>query len=250
MKPYQHLPIQECLEPLLPIPPEALVLVQPHAYQKLGAPYGNASPFFVRRSILASLLVAQSHLQQRYPNWQILVFDAYRPVAVQQFMVDYTLAETARAQNLHLETLTLAQRQELLEQVYRIWAVPSYDPLTPPPHSTGAVVDVTLVDDGENEVFMGSPIDELSERSQPDYFAQIAADSELDPSERQLATRATFHRELLHEIMTKAGFQRHPGEWWHFCLGDQMWAWLTNQQNPLQPVTARYGRIQPREDGR
>jgi len=26
------------------------------------------------------------------------------------------------------------------------------------------------------------------------------------------------------------GFQR-PGEWWHFSIGDQMWAWF-NQQNP------------------
>lgn len=247
MKPYQYLPIQDCGEPLVAIPPDTLARVQPHAYQKLGAPYGNASPFCVRRSILVSLLDAQSYLQQRYPNWQILIFDAYRPVAVQQFMVDYTLAETARAQNLHLETLTLAQRQALLEQVYQIWAIPSHDPLRPPPHSTGAVVDVTLIDARGEEVFMGSPIDELSERSQPDYFAQIAANPKLESSERKMAARAAFHRQLLHEIMTKTGFQRHPGEWWHFCLGDQMWAWLTQQQNPRQPVTARYGRIEPDE---
>ncbi|MCZ0900835.1 D-alanyl-D-alanine dipeptidase, partial [Microcoleus sp. HI-ES] len=38
------------------------------------------------------------------------------------------------------------------------------------------------------------------------------------------------------------GFQQHPNEWWHFCLGDQMWAWLTNQNNSGSQLIARYGR--------
>ena len=43
--------------------------------------------------------------------------------------------------------------------------------------------------------------------------------------------------------MLKAGYQRNPREWWHFSVGDQMWAWLNNQSNPVNPVTARYGRL-------
>ena len=43
--------------------------------------------------------------------------------------------------------------------------------------------------------------------------------------------------------MRNSGFQRHPGEWWHFSLGDQMWAWLSNQTNLANPVIARYGRL-------
>ena len=43
--------------------------------------------------------------------------------------------------------------------------------------------------------------------------------------------------------MFAAGFQRHPNEWWHFSLGDQMWAWLSNQENPTHLVVARYGRV-------
>jgi D-alanyl-D-alanine dipeptidase len=41
--------------------------------------------------------------------------------------------------------------------------------------------------------------------------------------------------------MMEAGFRRNPGEWWHFSMGDQMWAWLWNQENLDQKVTARYG---------
>ncbi len=81
---------------------------------------------------------------------------------------------------------------------------------TPPPHSTGAAVDVTLVDDNKRVVDMGSPIDEMSERSLPDYFANNSVE----------AQQYHAHRQLLHNVMLKAGFQRNPREWWHFSLGE------------------------------
>ena len=30
--------------------------------------------------------------------------------------------------------------------------------------------------------------------------------------------------------MTEAGLAQHPQEWWHFCYGERMWAWLTGQE--------------------
>lgn len=250
MKPYQQLPIIDCGEPLVPIPLELFAIASPHAYQKLGAPYGSTSPYYLRQSVLAALLQAQSYLQQSHPDWQIQIFDAYRPVAVQQFMVDHTFAETVHTQGLALENLTPEQRQTIWQHVYQIWAIPSQDPATPPPHSTGAAVDVTLVDDQSQTVFMGSPIDEISPRSQPDYFALIAKNPQIELSERDQANLANYHRQLLQDVMISAEFRRHPTEWWHFSLGDQMWAWLMNQQAadhprlaPLGSRIAQYGRV-------
>lgn len=213
----------------------------PHPYACLGAPYAKASPFFLRQGVLNSLVQAQMALHQHHPNWQLLIFDAYRPVAVQQFMVDYTFAEIVKAQGISSATLTLEQKQQIWEQVYQLWAVPSTDPLTPPPHSTGGAVDLTLADATGQPIFMGSAIDELSERSQPDYFANIAVAPNTSASERAQAQLAHQHRQILEDAMISAGFQRHPGEWWHFCLGDQMWAWLCQQQGN-STVVARYGR--------
>lgn len=251
VKPYHQIPIYECREPLVPIPPKQFILQSPHPYRKLGAPYGDASPFYLRQGVLKQLLQAQAQLQQHRANWHLQIFDAYRPVAVQQFMVEHTLAETAKAQGLHPQRLTEVQRQAILAQVYQIWAVPNLDPATPPPHSTGAAVDVTLVNAAGEEVFMGSPIDELSARSHPDYFAAIALNPK-EQQERQAAFMANQHRQLLRDVMTSAGFQRHPIEWWHFSLGDQMWAWLTHLQNGQGATqkdsgiaaVARYGRVE------
>jgi len=234
MKPYQQIPIIDCGEPLVPIPLEIFAIEIPHAYQKLGAPYPHSkadSPYFLREGVLDSLIAAQTYLHQQHPESKIMIFDAYRPVEVQQFMVDYTFTELAKAQGYELP-VSEDKRQEILEQVYQFWAVPSLNPATPPPHSTGAALDVSLVDKNHQPIDMGSPIDEISPRSYPDYFANSSS------AEEQQYHR---HRELLRKAMFAAGFKQHLNEWWHFSLGDQMWAWLTNQEDNINPVIARYG---------
>ncbi|APB32502.1 D-alanyl-D-alanine dipeptidase [Gloeomargarita lithophora Alchichica-D10] len=217
LKPYRYHPIQEWGEPLVPIPGDQFTLTLPHPYAKLGAPYGNYSPFSLRQSVLIKLLQAQDYLQQIKPGWRLNIFDGYRPNTVQVFMVEYTYQELLKIQPEIAPT-------DLLAQVYQIWAVPSDEPATPPPHSTGAAVDLTLIDEYGQAVDMGSPIDECSPRSLPDYY----------PRESPYA----IHRNLLHQTMIHAGFVRHPEEWWHFSWGDQLWAWVTGAPN------AHYGRVE------
>jgi D-alanyl-D-alanine dipeptidase len=219
-KPYQSIPIAECGEPLVAIT-SSIITIDPHPYMSLGAPYGDRSPFFVRQGILERLQKSQAYLQTIRPNWQIAIFDAYRPIPVQQFMVDYSFAQLAERKGLEINSLSEDQKNSLSAEVMKFWAIPSHDPKTPPPHSTGAAIDVTLFDAQGLEVDLGSPIDEISDRSLPNYFANSSNEQEIE-----------FHcdRELLNEVMTHSGFQRHPNEWWHFSYGDQLWAWISNEK--------------------
>jgi zinc D-Ala-D-Ala dipeptidase len=225
MKPYQQVPIQDCGESLVPIPVHQFAAEQPHAYVRLGAPYGQHSPYYLRQGVLERLQQAQFFLQTNYPDWRIQIFDAYRPIAVQQFMVDYTLTQTISARGLDSTTLTPEQRQKILEEVYEFWAAPNLNPATPPPHSTGAAIDVTLVDGNGEAIDMGSAIDEMSPRSYPDHFQ----DSPAQPFHH--------HRQILKQAMTQADFRQHPREWWHYSYGDQLWVWLSGGSG-----AARYGR--------
>jgi zinc D-Ala-D-Ala dipeptidase len=234
MRPYHKVQIIESGEPLVEIPLELFAVESPHAYEKLGAPYGEHSPYYLRQSVIDGLITAQNYLQLIHPDWRIQIFDAYRPIAVQKFMVNYSFGEALRERGLIEAELSETRLQEVWEAVYQIWAKPSWDEKTPPPHSTGAAVDVTLVDDMGQIVNMGSPIDEMSKRSLPDYYA-----SSIQPEAQQYDA----YRLLLCNVMEKAGFQRNPREWWHFSLGDQMWAWLNNQANSGNSFTARYGRL-------
>ena len=234
MKSYQQIPILECNEPLVPIPLEQFAVELPHPYEKLGANYGERSPYYLRQGVLNALRKAQVQLQQHYPGWRLKIFDAYRPVEVQQFMVDYTFASAVQARGFNREELSREQRQDIWQQVYQLWAVPSDNPAAPPPHSTGAAIDITLVDAQGYTVDMGSEIDELSPRSHPNYYANST-----EKEEQQYHGR----RRLLNQVMHTVGFRRHPGEWWHFSLGDQMWAWQHNQENSANCFTAHYGRV-------
>ena len=228
LKPYQQIPIHECGENLIRIPKRDFAFVTPHPYQKLGAPYGNISPYWVRQSVLTALQQAQKKLETQSPGWKIQIFDAYRPLAVQQFMVDYTF-QALRQQSSDLSD------QEIAQRVTQFWAKPSPNPQTPPPHSTGAAVDITLVNSKGETVDLGGEIDEISARSYPNFYEDKAT-----------FTGQLYHqrRELLKNIMTTAGFQQHPAEWWHFSLGDQMWAWLKDQGSSQTETIAYYGRVE------
>ena len=222
------------------IPLEHFAVHHPHPYAVLGAPYGDRSPYCLRQGVVERLLIAQAALQQHCPGWRIQIFDAYRPLAVQQYMVDYTFEELVRSHQLTPNQLTAAQRQIFLAQVHQFWAVPNNNPLTPPPHSTGAAVDITLVDATGQAIDMGSPIDELSPRSYPDHYAPSSdrANTQQTPSSHAFHQ----HRQLLHTVMSAAEFHRHPTEWWHFSYGDQLWAWLKQQGERNGQIVAKYGR--------
>lgn len=234
VKPYQQIPIEECGETLVSIPLEKFSVVIPHPYLTLGAEYGERSPYCLREGVVKALLQAQLLLSQQYSQWKLKIYDAYRPVGVQQFMVDYTYNSLIKKHNLTEKQLSPLQRQDLWSKVYQLWAAPSLDPTTPPPHSTGGAIDLTIANETGTSLNMGGEIDELSERSHPNYYS----------SDRTLLHQQ-YHRrrQLLNDVMVKAGFCRHPGEWWHFSLGDQMWAWQHNQHQPDNPVTAKYGRV-------
>ena len=236
MKNYRSIPIAECHEPLVAIPVNSFVLTEPHPYAVLGAPYGEISPWMLRQGVLDALLRAQAELDRQRPGWRLKLFDAYRPVPVQAFMVWREFGIQAELAGMSLaawrnpDELRVAAPElyaALAAKVFEFWGVPSDDPRAPPPHSTGAAIDLTLLDASGNEVDMGCPIDETTARAYPDHYAAATVLPMRDYHE---------YRRLLHEAMTSAGFSRHVNEWWHFSLGDQMWAWARGES------AAIYGR--------
>lgn len=227
MKTYQSVPIAECHDPLVAIPETPFAFTQPHAYLALGAPYAGTSPWMLRQRVLDALLAAGDALNSLRAGWRLKLFDACRPVSVQSFMVwrEFRIQAELAGHSLaaHGNPADL-ERQDpdlyavLAARVFEFWGIPSDDPNTPPPHSTGAAIDLTLQDAAGLEVLMGCPIDETTERAYPDYYAAATT------------PRLRAHdenRRLLNAVMSAAGFSRHANEWWHFSTGDQMWAWTT-----------------------
>lgn len=235
MRPWSDIPIVECADPMVPLP-ELLLCLEPHPYQTLSAPYGpGATPFCLRKQVVQRLIQAQGQLQLRCPEWRLAVFDGWRPLAVQAFMVRHTLAEQCKQRGIDPLQSSI-DRDRVVEEVMRFWASPSEDPATPPPHSTGAAVDLTLAQIDGSVLTMGSAIDAIGDVSEPDHFLHQAERCS-DAGLRQDYLLWHRRRRSLREAMESAGFVQHPNEWWHFSWGDQLWAWRSG--NP----SACYGRV-------
>ena len=230
LRPWNGIPIHDQGEPLVPL--VDLVRLEPHPYQSLGAPYGDqACPFRLRRGVLERLARAQEGLQRRQSPYQLAIFDAWRPVAVQAFMVNHATRQECEARGLDPDG-SGPQWEAVAQEVARFWAPPSLHPASPPPHSTGAAVDLTLADGDGQPLDMGGAIDAIGPVSEPDHYAPAASQ---DPD----SEAALFHgrRLLLAAVMQEVGFVQHPNEWWHFSYGDQLWAWRQGLER------AHYGRI-------
>ena len=181
------------------------ISLEPHPYAVLGAPYpAGTSPFQLRQAVLLRLLKAQTLLPCR-----LLIFDAWRPIAVQKYMVEWSLAQPSADP----------------AAVDALWAPPSSDPLTPPPHSTGSAVDLCLAGPDAEPLEMGGPIDSTGAIAEPNHFCFAVAGTK----EYQWHS----NRQLLARAMARVGFCQHPHEWWHFSYGDQMWAWHCGKPRAL-----------------
>ena len=238
---YGRIPIRDNGEALREIPPR-LPRLMPHPYLLAGAPYAGGSPWRLRTGVIAALERAQADLEQRFPGWQIAIFDAWRPLEVQAYMVWRQFQQEAEQQgekallavNACNTPAELLRRdpilyEKLAECVYRFWGIANPDPLHPPPHSTGAALDCTLLDEAGAAVPMGGPIDDFSDRADPEYFASAPAAS--------AGAQAHQNRLCLRDVLAVQGFVQHPGEWWHFSLGDQLWAWRRGAPHAI------YGRV-------
>lgn len=92
---------------------------------------------------------------------------------------------------------------------------------SPPAHSTGGAIDVTLCDPETGAPRdVGGEFDELTARSRPGFY-----DDATDAAGQRYATL----RRQLDEAMSQAGFVRVPAEWWHFEYGTALWSGTTGQ---------------------
>ena len=220
MREWNKIKINDCNEELSPIP-NTIHCIEPHFYLSLGAPYGDkANPWFLRSGVIDRLVFANYYLRRIDQSLSLGIFDAWRPVSVQSFMVDHTINEQCLLRGISRDDEQNTYKvKKIIEEVNIYWASPILDPALPPPHSTGGAVDLTLLDSNRNQLNMGGDIDCIGPVSDPNYFAE---------SKNHTNQLFNSRRLLLLKVMSNAGFVQHPKEWWHFSFGDQLWAWTMN----------------------
>jgi D-alanyl-D-alanine dipeptidase len=204
-------------EKMVPLP-KTILRFTPHPYQNVGATYNFYTPFYVREGVLKRLLQAQKLLSQKENGYHLKIFDAYRPLSVQVYMIEYDKNEQAlKRYKKRFIDLEVEEQRYIEKKVNSFWSPIADDVvLNPPPHSTGGAVDLSICDSEGIALAMGTEIDALVEESSARYFDNTN-------------TIYEKNRALLQEVMLEVGFTQLPTEWWHFSYGDQLWA-VDNKQ--------------------
>ena len=224
MKPWHNIPIIDNKEKLI-VFPNSFRFVKPHPYIRLGAPYRNLKKLWsLRETVLSKLIKANEYLKSLNNQYNLIIYDSWRPIEIQEYLFYLAMKEEFRKLGLSLTKYEINNHPEIIKKVEKFWAYPSLDSTCPPPHSTGAAVDLSLSDRSGGLVFMGSAIDQMDKISYPNHFENINTKESILWHQR---------RTLLKDIMTKFGFAQHPNEWWHFSYGDQLWAWKTKKSSAI-----------------
>ena len=131
-----------------------------------------------------AVVKANALLAKYHPGWRICIYDATRPMSVQQKMWD------------------------------KVKGTPQQNYVSNPKnggglHNYGLAVDVSIVDEKGDSIDMGTKVDALTSTSHIDKEEELVAQG-------KITQEAMENRRLLRKVMQEAGFKPLRTEWWHF----------------------------------
>ena len=148
--------------------------------------YNRLKKAFLQKDIAERLVKCQGYLSKLYPDFHLLIYDAVRPLSVQQKMWDA------------LDTISLSERTKFVS-----------NPVNGSIHNYGAAVDLTICDSNGIPLDMGAGYDDIRQIAYPRLEQQF-----LDSGE--LTSEQVENRKLLRKVMASQRFSNIATEWWHF----------------------------------
>ena len=149
--------------------------------------YTDLREAYLHPKAAAALAKAQQALKKLRPELSLKVYDATRPMSVQQKMWN-VVAGTKKA--IYVSNPRNGGGM----------------------HNYGLAVDITLCQAATGDTLdMGTQVDFLGS------YAHIDTEADL-VSRHIISSEAKKNRELLRKVMTEAGFKPLRTEWWHFNL--------------------------------
>lgn len=146
--------------------------------------YGDLREAYLHPKAAKALAKAQRRLKQLHPGLSLKVYDAARPMSIQQKMWD------------------------------KVKNTPKYFYVSNPAHggglhNYGMAVDITICNSRGDTLDMGTKIDYMGAAAHIDREQQLA-------SHGRISKKALANRRLLRQVMRYAGFKPLRTEWWHF----------------------------------
>ena len=149
--------------------------------------YGCLKRAYLQPQVAERLATVQDYLTTHHPHLRLYVFDAVRPLNVQQKMWD------------SLDSIPVIERIKFVS-----------NPKNGSIHNYGAAIDLSIYDTEKDTLLdMGAGFDDMRLIAYPKWEEKFLA-------EGALTKEHIANRKLLREVMRKGGFWVLPTEWWHF----------------------------------
>ncbi len=149
--------------------------------------YGELSRAYLQQKPAEMLVKASQILQEKHPNYRLLVYDAARPLTVQHTFWNL------------LDSIPPKKREDFVA-----------NPADGSIHNFGSAVDLTVYDvSTQKPLDMGTSYDFFGDLAYPRLEYKMLKEGKL--SKIQIENRI-----VLRTAMEKAGYGRIESEWWHF----------------------------------
>jgi D-alanyl-D-alanine dipeptidase len=148
--------------------------------------YERLKKAYLQKDVAERLSKVQEYLSELKPGFHLLIYDALRPVSVQQKMWDA------------LDSLPPAERGKFVS-----------NPKNRSLHNLGAAVDLTIVNQNGEALDMGAGYDDIRQIAYPSKEKQFLLEGKLSAVHIE-------NRDLLRKVMKSQQFRQLQTEWWHF----------------------------------
>jgi D-alanyl-D-alanine dipeptidase len=198
------MPIQENQEPLIDLTKQSDL-----AYGPSPEIPNNKEYTFLRKTVFEKLKKANTLLPQ---GIHFCLYEGYRSLDLQKKLFDGHYKDI---QSHHPDWPLEALFNETTKLVSPV--VNQDGSKNIPPHSTGAALDVYLIDDQGKPLDMGiHPKDWMQDK-----------DGTLSLTDSTVISEAAKkNRAMMNEVLASVGFVNYPTEYWHWSYGDRYWAFI------------------------
>lgn len=148
--------------------------------------YTTLKEAYLHPDAAIALKKAQAKLKQLHPEYSLIIFDATRPMSVQQKMWNVV---KGTSKNIYVSNP--ANGGGL--------------------HNYGFAVDISICNAKGDTIPMGTKVDFMGLASQPKFENEML-------SKKVITTESVRNRQLLRTVMAEGGFKVLNTEWWHFNL--------------------------------
>lgn len=205
------IPTVESNEPLVDLKNQTVIVYGPSPEISHNRDYTR-----MRKTVYEKLVQAQTLLPK---GLRLCLYEGFRSLSLQTMLFENRFS---RVQALHSNWPEADIFNETTKLVSPV--INKDGSQNVPPHSTGAAIDVYLIDSKGLPVDMGLLVKDWMEDQ----------DGSLSQTNSQIISQeAQQYRKIMHHVLLAVGFVNYPTEYWHWSYGDRYWAYQTGQSHAI-----------------